>query len=268
MDWINDEGGFVPDATDMPESVKTLVTAKGYKGVEDICTAYTNATSKLGVDPNRLVTLPADGSDTDAWSQVYNKLGRPETVDGYKPDMKPHEGQEVSADIIKEFTAVAHEAGLTNAQVSKVMQFQLDLSNKYEQQNAADEAKQAEIDTADAANVQAKAWDAMKIANSVKTDADLETLVKGGKEAAQKVGLYDLIEEAGLSDNPKWVSALIKLNRSLSDQMTTNTDTVIDVRSNDEKIASITSHPAYLDGMHPDHAKLMKEFNSVFGLTG
>ena len=183
MEWINEEGGFVPDATDMPESVKTLVTAKGYKGVEDICTAYTNATSKLGVDPNRLVTLPADG-DAEAWGGVYTKLGRPETPDGYKPTVNPHEGQNLDDALVKRFGAIAHDAGLNDAQVSKIMQFQLDLTDEYTKQSTAEEAKQAEIAAADAANEQAKAWDALKVANSVKTDEALAELVSGGKEAA------------------------------------------------------------------------------------
>jgi len=268
MDWINEEGGFVPDAADMPESVKNLVTSKGYKGVEDIATAYTNAASKLGVDPNRLVTLPTDSKDADAWSKVYSKLGRPETVDGYKPEVSVHEGQEMSEDLVKKFTSVAHEVGLNNSQVSKIMQFQLDISDEYIKQSNAELAKKQEMEAADAKNAQAKAWEALKVANSVKTDDDLKALVNGGKEAAQKLGLYDILEKKGLGDDVEVIGKLIEVNRKLSDQMTPDAASAIDVRSNDEKLAAITSNPAYLDNMHPDHPKLIKEFNSLFGING
>lgn len=265
MEWINDEGAFVPDAVDMPESVKTLVDAKGYKGVEDIAVAYTNAASKLGVDPNRLVALPSD-DNADAWGNVYAKLGRPETPDGYKPTVTPHDGQELNDDLVKRFGTIAHDAGLNDAQVSKIIQFQLDLSDEYTKQSAAEAAKAEEIAAADAKNAQDAAWEALKVANSVKTDDDLKRLTDGAKEAAQKLGLYDILEAKGLGNDVDVISKLIEVNRKLSDQLTPDTDTVVDMRTNDEKIASITSNPAYLDAMHPDHPKLMKEFNALFGI--
>jgi len=266
MDWINEEGGFVPDAADMPESVKTLVSSKGYKGVEDIAVAYTNATSKLGVDPDRLVALPKD-NDADAWGNVYSKLGRPESPDGYKPTVTPHEGQELNDELVKRFGTIAHEAGLNDAQVSKIMQFQLDLSDEYTTQSAAEAAKAEEIAAADSKNAQDAAWEALKVANSVKTDDDLKALTAGAKEAAQKLGLYDILEAKGLGDDVEIIGKLIEVNRKLSDQMTPDANTVVDMRSYDEKLAAIQSNPAYLDNMHHDHDKIMREYNSLFGIN-
>ena len=267
MDWINDSGEFIPDAADMPESVRSLVDSKGLKDVAGLADIYTNAEKKLGVDPRRIVTLPKDG-DTDAWGGVYNKLGRPESPDGYKPTVTPHEGQELNDELVKRFGTIAHEAGLNDAQVSKIMQFQLDLSDEYTKQSAAEVAKAEEIAAADSKNAQDAAWEALKVANSVKTDDDLKALTAGAKEAAQKLGLYDILEAKGLGDDVEIISKLIEVNRKLSDQMTPDGNSVVDVRSYDEKLAAIQANPAYLDNMHHDHDKLIREYNSLFGITG
>ena len=176
MDWINEEGGFNAEATDMPENVKSLVDAKGYKGVTDLADAYTNAASKLGVSPERLMTLPDKPDDVEGWGNVYAKLGKPETADAYKPDVSVPEGLQLDDNLVKEFSAAAHEMNLTNAQLSKVMQFQLDASDKYVKMSAVDAAKAEEVAAADAKNAREQAWEALKVQHSVKTDADLKVL--------------------------------------------------------------------------------------------
>ena len=267
MDWINEEGGFNAEATDMPEGVRSLVDSKGYKGVEDICTAYTNAASKLGVDPSRLMTLPDKPDDAEGWGNLYKKLGRPDSVDGYKPEVTMPKGIEAMDDnLVKSFSAKAHEIGLTNSQLSKIMQFQLDSSASYLESSAAEQQKAQEVAEADKANAQAKVWDNLKIKHSVKTDDDMKALVEGAKETAEKLDLYDLIEEYGHGDDPRWIAKLTALNGKLSDSLTPGGGGG-PARSQEQKMKELQANPAFNNAMDPDHAKVMREFTALFGIS-
>lgn len=267
MDWINEEGGFNAEATDMPENVKSLVEAKGYKGVTDLADAYTNAASKLGVDPNRLATIPEKPDDADGWNNLFNRMGRPETPDGYKPEVKVHEGQELNGDLVKNFSSVAHEIGLTNSQISKIMQFQLDLSDQYTKETAEAELKASQVAEADLKNAQAKAWDDIKVQHSVKTDEAMKELVEGAKTAAEKTGLLKIFEKHDLMNDPETINALIALNGNLSDSVSVDGSSHVDNRTFDEKLKSIQENPGFNDAMHPDHQKLMKEYSALYGIS-
>jgi len=268
MDWINEEGGFNAEAADMPEGVKSLVDAKGYKGVTDLAEAYTNAQSKLGVAPERLVAIPEKPDDADGWSQVYTKLGRPETPDAYKPEVKVHDGQELSPELVKEFSTVAHEIGLTNTQVSKIMQYQVDLSHKYTEMSAAEAAEAEKVAAADAMNAHNKAVNDFMVQNSIKTEAEFKEFTGGLEETSKQIGFYDLINEAGHGDDPKWLAALAKLRGQLSDSVTLDEGSKVDLRSKEERINAIVNNPAFVNVLHPEHAKLKREYDSIFGIAG
>ena len=65
--------------------------------------------------------VPEDG-DTKGWDEVYNKLGRPESVDKYnikRPDTV--EGIEYSDDREKSFKEISHKLGLNNSQVQALV---------------------------------------------------------------------------------------------------------------------------------------------------
>ncbi len=72
---------------------------------------------------SKSVRLP-DNGDTSGMDELYNKLGRPESVDGYevkRPELK--EGQEYSEDMEKSFLEAAHKAGLNSSQVNSIMEW-------------------------------------------------------------------------------------------------------------------------------------------------
>lgn len=78
------------------------------------------------------VVIPDADADREAWKPVLEKLGVPETPDGYGlkvPDDLP-EGIQVSQEELNEFAGFAHELGLTPAQVSKLQQYDLQRASK------------------------------------------------------------------------------------------------------------------------------------------
>ena len=144
--WVNDDGSF-GTLDSAPEPIKDLVSKKGWKGVGDLASAYTELERFKGASPDKLFTIPAE-DDADGWSKVWNKLGRPETPDGYTTKFKAPEGLEISEDLLNQFKQYAYQKGMSDAMFNDVVQFQLDASAKmqelFQQQSEEASKKQEE----------------------------------------------------------------------------------------------------------------------------
>lgn len=91
---------------DVSAETRSDIEANKWTGVGDVITAYSELKNK-GSD----FKIP-DGKNTDEMGKFYNKLGRPETPDGYKFEMSDYD-QESSYSGFKE---AAFKNGLTSAQ--------------------------------------------------------------------------------------------------------------------------------------------------------
>lgn len=110
--------------------VRSWAKVKGLQTAEAAAKTAYNLEKYLGADKaGRGLVLPKDDSDSEAWGAVYNKLGRPDTVDGYK-----FEGVETDPEIMSVFAPEFHKLGLSNKQASGLVA----------QYNAIATAKQAE----------------------------------------------------------------------------------------------------------------------------
>lgn len=68
----------------VPEEYRNDETFNKFTGVGDVFKSYKALESKFGAGPDRILTLPGEGSTPEQWSEIYSKLGRPETKDGYE----------------------------------------------------------------------------------------------------------------------------------------------------------------------------------------
>lgn len=81
------------------------------KGLGEVFKSYKNAQSLIGGEK---ITVPAGKLDNEeTWNYVFGKLGRPQTADGYKLDVKelPGGGKYDDA-VIADFKAAMHKMGL------------------------------------------------------------------------------------------------------------------------------------------------------------
>ena len=110
----------------LSEDAKKFVGNKKYESPEDVVNSYMHLEKHLGVPKDRLIKLP-ENADDPAYSEVYSKLGRPDTFEGY--DLKVDEGMEASSlDWVKD---TFFEAGLTKKQAETIFA-------KYQENTAAD----------------------------------------------------------------------------------------------------------------------------------
>lgn len=109
-----EETGQWFDGFQSPE-VKDWVATKGWKSPEAAAQSAWNLERFMGADKaGRGIVWPKDESDVDGWNNVYNKLGRPETPDGY--GLTAPEGADDS--FVKSITPVMHKYGISKTQAA------------------------------------------------------------------------------------------------------------------------------------------------------
>jgi hypothetical protein len=123
--------GFADEGLRGHPSVTKFATA------QDMAKGLVEAEKRLGVPAEQLLKLPTKADDAEGWKEVYAKLGRPETPDGYRFEL-PADATDELKGIVKELGVTAHAAGLSQAQLVPVV----GLLNKYVA-DAAEAATQA-----------------------------------------------------------------------------------------------------------------------------
>ena len=76
------------------------------------------------------VAIPNNNSTEEAWNEVYDKLGRPESAEKYNLSFKSEdfpldEGQ------IKTFAEQSHKLGLNNKQAQGILDFYKNLTEEF-----------------------------------------------------------------------------------------------------------------------------------------
>lgn len=126
--------------------------------IKNIVKGYANAQKMIGGEKVALPIGKLDNEET--WGNLFDKLGRPKTPDGYKFE-KPElpEGLPYDENIEKSFKAVCHQAGILPKQADALYKFWNDLqvnlfndvsAREQEQQDAALEGLRQEMKTKDA----------------------------------------------------------------------------------------------------------------------
>lgn len=102
-----------PDWTSgLNEEQRALLQTKGWKGPGAVLESYRHLEKLIGRDK---IALPKEG-DTEAWDAVYERLGRPDTAEGY--EIAVPDGVERDAAFEERMRGLFHKAGLTRAQVA------------------------------------------------------------------------------------------------------------------------------------------------------
>lgn len=96
------------------EDLKADQSLQQVQSVEDLAKGYVHAQKLVGKDK---LVLPKDENDTDAWNDVFKKLGRPNDPSEYElPSLDENSKAQVPEGTDEWFKNKAHELGLTNKQ--------------------------------------------------------------------------------------------------------------------------------------------------------
>lgn len=154
-------------------TTKEWTAQKGWKSPEAAAQSAWHLEKLMGADKaGRSVIWPKDEADVDGWKQIYSKLGRPETPDGY--GLALGEGEDDS--YLKHILPSLHQAGVPKAQAAKLFEAHNAYLKQFQEQQ---EAKEVEASNAQFAALQ-KEW-----------GGDFEKNCEITRRAAKIAGLSD-----------------------------------------------------------------------------
>ena len=217
--------------------------------IDALAKSYINATRMIGQDK---VAVPNQNSTDDQWSEVYDKLGRPESPDKYKLDVKS-EVVPLDDGTIKSFAENAHKLGLNNKQAQGILD--------YYKNSMEGSAQQAQIDTETAqANAEAelrKEWG---------RSFD-ENIKKAGAVAKANMNpeILDMQLKDGtrLGDHPSRMKGLANFANFMSEDkmIGTGEDNSTSGRDLESEISSLVNDRdgPYWNKAHPEHDKVVQQ---------
>ena len=250
-------GGSGDDFLSMiPEELRDHPSISPIKDVPNLARSFVNAQRLIGAEK---LPLPANPSDADL-DNIYGKLGRPESAEGYEiaPD-----GVIVTEDVAKSFSEAAYALRLTPDQANGILEYYRGVASTASEMSVEQEnAQKASIETALRQEwgdeYQAKVSDAGKI---VKEFGSVDLL-----------GMQ-LADGTRVGNHPDFIRAFAKIAEFRSS--VTSEDTVSDSaqtnlqsrRSAQEEIQAIMNGPNYMNKKDPvARQAAIERVNELFGV--
>ena len=238
----------------IPEEIRGHSSLEHINDIGALAKSYVHAQQMVGADK---IALPGKSATADEWGEVYAKLGRPESPDGYELTYNNvPEGAEVDDGMVSWFKETAHRAGM-NAQQAQVM---LDAYNEmtFGQAETMGAELQARIDEveSDLRKEFGNAFDdRMNLANGV--------LAEFGNPEMTEIQLAD---GTLLGDNPEVIRMLANMGVYLRERV--GEDTLEGVKTSGgvtpsdamTKLSELTApNTPYWDSRHPEHQWYVQE---------
>ena len=191
-DYMNSDGSF-GDMSGAPESVSSLVNSKGWANVEAVTKSYMELEAHQGTMRENL-NLPETLTD-DMAARMYQKLGKPETPDGYDFG---DAGDTLKPEVLNSIRGAAHTAGLNNTQATAIMSQILEIAN---------------VETENEHNEELAVEKALKEQHG----DNYETYMAESLAGAEKLGITEMLDKYGLNRKPDVIDLMQKMNGKLSE---------------------------------------------------
>ena len=237
----------------IPEDLRNDPNISKFTELEALAKSYVNATRMIGQDK---VAVPNNNSTEDQWNEVYDKLGRPESPDKYKLEVKS-DVVPLDESAVKSFAENAHQLGLNNKQAQGILEFYKNSMEGSAQQNQID----METAQANAEQELRKEWGGNYEANIKKAGA----VAKANMDA----NILDMQLKDGtrLGDHPSIIKGFANIANLMSEDKLVSTESEnvsqgIDYSAEISKIVNDRDGP-YWNKAHPDHDKVVQQ---VFNL--
>ena len=226
------------------------------KPVSEVLKSFKNAQSLVGAEK---IALPLGKNDTpENWNYVFDKLGRPQTADGYTIDNSIYpEGFQVSEDREKAFREVAHSIGLLPSQAKALYEW-----------NAKAEIAALNAITA-AENAKAEETEALLV-RELGTKEKYDEYVNGAQAALKRFGgspeeVQAFIDKFG--NDPLAIKVFGNVARNMMEDAALRGDKSFNLMGGDAKtkVNSILNnaddplHKAYFDRNNPQHQYAVDE---------
>ena len=193
----------------IPEDLREHPSLSPIKDVENLARSYVNAQRLIGADK---VPLPVNPTEEDL-DNIYSKLGRPESADGYEIGV---DGNIITEDVARSYADVAHKLRLTPDQANGILEYYRGLTTQASEMTSEAETQQRN-------NVEMslrKEW-----------GDDFDARISDAGRVAREFGGGDLLEMqladgTKVGNHPDFIKAFAKMAEFR--QSVTSEDTVAD----------------------------------------
>lgn len=216
-----------------------------YDSLDDMAKGLINAQKLIG---KKGIVRPDADATPEQWSDYYNQIGRPTESNMYKYD--PIEGApEVTQEDLNSFQEFAHSKGFTQDQFQAAIEYQYQLQqNAYQ---ALEQEREAEINETK-----------MSLIDEM-GEVEFNAFIKDATQAANTLGLLDVLVDNGLANNKEVLKALAGAKKHLgSDSLVgEHKATTLDF---DGQLNELRNHPGYSDKLHPMHNELLERRDKLY----
>jgi hypothetical protein len=255
-------GTITPDWREgLDPSIKEHPALSTFKTPGDLAKSYVNAQHLIGKEklpvPSKEATL-----DSEEYSLVFDRLGRPSDPKGYVlPDLQMPQGFQPPEEMINDFKTKAHSIGLLPAQVAELYKYDYERQVAQAQQIEAKQTEELQATETALRKKFGKAYDARL--------ASVNGLIQkfGGEEVAS------VIAQTGMGRNEKFLTFLSEIAANFGEDGELLGEAVRPgIMSPDEALKKIkqikgdTKHPWHLRD-HPEHDDALKEMNYLFEMA-
>jgi len=250
---INEDGSFAEGWMEtLPEELREDETLKSIPDFTAMTKMLVSGQKMIGAD--KIVVPGAESTDED-WGEVFKKLGRPETGEGYelaKPEGIP-EGMDWSEDAVVAFKDIAHKTGLLPKQAA-------DLFNWYN-------GMMGEAYTANA-NATQESYDGAVTALKKEWGAAYDQKIELAHAAVRAFAGEEDVKalDEGMGNDPRMIRLFAKIGGAVSESSLKGvgqTFTPTEVQGEINKILGDPKHP-YHDKKHPEHAAAIQAVQELY----
>jgi hypothetical protein len=231
----------------LSDELKADKSLENIKDIESLAKSYVHAQKMVGGDK---IPVPNKFATEDDWKAVYEKLGRPETPDGYKYNLG--EETNINEEALKVFSDQAHKLGLLPSQAEGVVKFYNDMVAKDEdsaETTAVAAREQAQSDLK-------KEWGAAY-------DHNLTRAASVAKQVVDADFLNTHLEDGSkIGDHPMMIKAFAALADKMGEDNIVQASGPAYMTPNqiEKQIGELTqSGSAYWDKNHPNHQIAVEE---------
>jgi len=200
-DTSNDSGGNPVNVFDMIQDPEIREQAQGlekFKSVDDLAKSYKHLEKLQGKEH---LPIPTDENDSDAWNEVFKRLGKPDDPNQYEfPSLAEDAQFQPDETFTEGLKQKAHELGLTPKQASELYRW---YAEDIGEQSVKQSQEQAQKFRQESEQQLRKEF-----------GNEFDNRVKAAQQAVHQFGgddLAQLLEQTGLGNHPAIVKAFAEI---------------------------------------------------------
>ena len=248
---------------DLPEDLRDHKSLQHYGTVGDLAKSHVHAQQMIGKDK---LVMPSQSATDEEWREVYAKLGMPATSSEYKFDKNAGlgEGMEVDENLLGWFTDTAHQVGLNNNQMAKLVE--LWNENTAEITNmSAEGARQAQEQSAlELRNEWGNAFD-----DNLNLSKTVLNQFYNGKDSNEFLEI-PLADGSKIGDNPSFIKMMSSIGSFIRERIGEDSikglegTTAKNPNQLQDELASLMDLGGpYGDKKHPEHASYVRRVEEL-----